>query len=78
MKEIREQVIRSVGNLSRLPWGKGRRCERFRRNRRMRHFTSEKSKNLEFWVKTLTFKTRVEEKKSPKETEMKQREDRSD
>lgn len=45
--------------------------ERFRRNRRMRHFTSEKSKNLEFWVKTLTFKTRVEEKKSPKETEMK-------
>lgn len=23
MKEIREQVIRSVGNLSRLPWGKG-------------------------------------------------------
>lgn len=55
-----------------------RRCERFRRNRRMRHFTSEKSKNLEFWVKTLTFKTRVEEKKSPKETEMKQRADRSD
>lgn len=23
MKEIREQVIRSVGNLCRLPWGKG-------------------------------------------------------
>lgn len=27
--------------------------------------------NLEFWVRTPTFKTRVEEKRSPKETEMK-------